>query len=340
MVSNRLNTRRWLARAVLISGLACAFTAIPTTGYADPSPKELKEARATFQAGLALEAAGDFRGALGKFRDVAAVVQTPQVMFHIATCLEKLGRWTEALGNYRMAIDRATAERADDVVENADKARQDLEARMPKLRIMRGKGAAAAAVELDGVRIGAASFGIDMPADPGGHRVVAMIDGKVVFEQTVVLKEGRTETVLVNVQKDEPPPPPPPEPKPDKPSEIGPSERTGYIFVGAGITSIVVGGMFVKLRNDTINQLESQCVGERCSSSVEDTSSRGKIYTMAANAFIGAGVISAGIGTVILMQKDSGSEAPSQPPPAAAAQVGLSAGGPNGSTGATFWGRF
>lgn len=325
------------ARLALLAGLTLTVVGTTAPAAAEPSPQEIKEARAAFRAGLALEAAGDFKNALVKFREVAEVRQTPQVMFHIARCLEHLGRWTEALGTYRMAIDGAREEGAEDVVTSADEARQNLESRMPKLQIIRGKGAAGAVVELDGVRIGAASFGVEMPADPGGHRVVATVDGEEKFSQTVVLKEGRVETVRVNI--DGAPPPPAPEPE-RKPVEIGPSERTGYIFLGAGITSIVVGGMFVKLRNDTIDELDDQCIGDQCSAAMEDTSDRGKIYTMAANAFLGAGVISAGIGTVILMQSEDEPETKPGVQPASGAQVGLSAVGPRGAAGATVWGKF
>lgn len=337
MVSKHRLLLGFIARLALVGGVAGAVLGVTERAAAQPSNQELREARATFQAGLALEAAGDFKNALVKFREVASVRQTPNVTYHIAVCLEQLGRWTEALGTYRMTIDSAREEGADNVAEQADQARQKLEARMPKLQIVRGKGAAGAVVELDGVRIGAASFGVEMPADPGGHRVVASIDDKEVFSRTVVLKEGRLETVTISVEKDEPPPPPPVENP--KPAQIGPSQRTGYIFLGAGVTSLVVGGMFVKLRNDTIDQLESQCMGTRCDPSLEDTSDRGKIYMMAANAFLGAGVISAGIGTVVLLQSNGDSTAPSEPAPAPAPSVGVSLGGPKGP-GATLWGKF
>jgi hypothetical protein len=338
MVSKHRFLLGFIARLALVGGVACAVVGVTDTAAAQPSDKELREARATFQAGLALEAAGDFKNALVKFREVAAVRQTPNVTYHIAVCLEQLGRWTEALGTYRMTIDSAREEGAQNVAEQADEARQKLEARMPRLQLLRGKGAAGAVVELDGVRIGAASFGVEMPADPGGHRVVATIDGKTVFSQTVVLKEGRLETVTISAKVDEPPPPPTPPVENPKPSPIGPSQRTGYIFLGAGVTSLVVGGMFVKLRNDTIDQLESQCMGTRCDPSLEDTSDRGKIYMMAANAFLGVGVISAGIGTVVLMQSNGKSASPSEPVPAPAS-VGVSLGGPKGP-GATLWGKF
>jgi len=323
----------------LLVSVAVASTAIFAQEpiFAAPTAAEIKEARALFQAGLALEAAGDYKNALTKFHEVAAVRPTPQVMFHVALCLEHLGRWTEALGTYRITIDRALEEAAEDVVENADQARQKLEQRMPRLKILRSESMAGAVVHLDGVLIGAASFGVEMPSDPGEHRVVVTVDGKEVFTQVVSLEEGRVETVTITKQTPKAPPPLAPAPKPSpEPNPIAPSQRIGYYFLGGGITSLVIGGMFVKLRNDTIDRLETQCAGNHCPASLESTSDRGKIYMMAANGFVGAGLLSAGIGTVILLQRHETEPAPQS----AHTQVGLSAGGPLGAPGATVWGNF
>ncbi|MFW5741146.1 MAG: tetratricopeptide repeat protein, partial [Myxococcota bacterium] len=142
MARRHMHIKRIIARACFASALALSCFGVTDLAQAGPSQAELREARATFRAALALEAAGDFKAALVKFREVAEVRQTSQVMFHIAVCLEKLGRWTEALGTYRMAIDRATEEGAEDVVSSADEARKSLEARMPKIQVVRGKGAA------------------------------------------------------------------------------------------------------------------------------------------------------------------------------------------------------
>ena len=332
---------RCLVRVALAAGLASGVVGVAAHAHAqEPTRAELREARVTFQAGLALEVGGDWKGALVKFREVAGIKSTPQVLFHIARCLENLGRWTEALGTYRMTVDQAERAKIKDVLAQADEARQSLEARIPKIRIERGRGAAGAVISLDGVELGATSIGKDMPIDPGSHKLVATIDGAERFASDVVVKEGGVEAVTIDIDapKADVPKPPPPTPPPP-PSEVGPSQRTGYVFLGAGATSILVGGMFVMLRNDTIDQLDEECVAEHCPASMESTSNRGKVYAMAANGFLGVGVISAAIGTVILMQ-DQEPERPATKSARTERNVTLSAGGPSGPAGATLWGSF
>src|SRR5262249_8292684 len=79
--------------AALASGTAAA--AAPTPALAQ-TPSELAQARARFDEGLSLAAAGDWASALTAFQDVARVKLTPQVRFHIARCEEKLGFWVRA----------------------------------------------------------------------------------------------------------------------------------------------------------------------------------------------------------------------------------------------------
>ncbi len=117
------------------------------------------QAREIFRAGLALEAAGDWAGALVKFRQVAEDRPTPQVRFHIARCQEFLGRWTEALGTYRLALGEAEALQVEEVLQEGNRARLALEERIPKLTLVRGEGAEAAVLFVDGVEMGASAAG-------------------------------------------------------------------------------------------------------------------------------------------------------------------------------------
>ena len=76
---------------------------------AEPSEPELEAARRSFSEGLRLEEYRDFVGALERFEAVASVKTTPQVRFHRALCLEKLGRWVDAREEFVRARDAAVA---------------------------------------------------------------------------------------------------------------------------------------------------------------------------------------------------------------------------------------
>ena len=166
--------------------LVSSFLAVSSRAESVPTEK-LEEARGWYRDGLSLEAAGDWARALARFERVAEVRLTPQVRFHVARCKEHLGRFTEALGEYR--ISEYEAER-DGLVELAEitQARQSLEARVPKLELRRGTGAERAAVRLDGVELGqrTAQFGVD----PGPHLVTATKPGWRDFEYAFVADEG------------------------------------------------------------------------------------------------------------------------------------------------------
>ncbi len=76
---------------VLLAMLSGAAAPLSTASVARGD--DTARARTLFQDGLQLEAANNFAGALAKFQEVAQVKRTPQVVFHIALCQEKLGHW-------------------------------------------------------------------------------------------------------------------------------------------------------------------------------------------------------------------------------------------------------
>src|SRR6266536_1068043 len=137
----------------------------PLVAWAGPETKQaetgaIDRARAQFRQGLALETAGDWAGALSLFQQVASVKLTPQVRFHIGLCEEHLGRLASALGDYEIAAHEADEAKVAEVSAQVAARRDDLQARIPKLTIVRGSGAEYATLSLDGVSLGSSSIGI------------------------------------------------------------------------------------------------------------------------------------------------------------------------------------
>ena len=160
--------------------------------------KELSKARAQFQRAIELEQAGNYSTALEQFRDVGQVRMTPQVRFHIATCEEKLGRLVTALGGYQLAFADADSV-GEDFKAEVDAAVTRLEASIPKLVIVRGTGAEAAEIQLDGVALGASSIGVPVPLDPGPHAISAKAPSALPFSQTVTIAENEQKSVDVTL---------------------------------------------------------------------------------------------------------------------------------------------
>ena len=103
----------WTRRIPFVLALSLSFTSLATGGprgaRAD-AESELEAARKAFAAGIELEKAGDYEGALAKFEETSSVKMTPQVRFHVALCHEKLGRFVEAIEGYELAAKQAEAE--------------------------------------------------------------------------------------------------------------------------------------------------------------------------------------------------------------------------------------
>ena len=262
-------------------------------------------ARAQFQRGIELEQAGNYTTALEQFRDVGQVRMTPQVRFHIATCEEKLGRLVTALGGYQLAFADADKVGADFKTE-VEAAVRRLEASIPKLLIERGVGAEAAEIQLDGVALGATSIGVPVPLDPGPHSVSAKAPGYLPFSQTVSIGQNEAKTVNISLS---------PEPvevlPPRGPSSAGSVEKPNaklipYVVGGAGLASLIGSGVFFGLRQSAISDLEAQCGPNRaaCPSSAASEYSNLKVYNVAAQVTLGAGVLGVGAGvTLWLLQK-------------------------------------
>ncbi len=299
------------------------------TAWADDG--DLARARKLYTQGLTQEAAGDWGGALSSFEDVARVKMTPQVRFHVARCKENLGRWNEALGGYRLA--EYEAEGDPEIAEEITKARTELEQKIPKLVIERGRGADAIKVELDGVVLGDTQIGADISVDPGTHVVVGIVAPGRRFKRQVALAEGATERVVLDVPSElaesaagEPPAsasPPVGEPsrpasEPSKPS----NSAAPWILGGVGLVSLGVSAVFYKMRNDAKHDLDQQCIGTTCPDTLKDTQSKGQTYAALSGVTLGIGIVAVGAGALLLVSRSSSST----PPPAARFLPGFTAG--------------
>jgi hypothetical protein len=285
------------------------------------SPQELAKARTLFKEGVSLEAAGDWANALGKFQEVAKVKSTAQVKFHMGRCKEHLGRFTEALGDYRLAEYDAQQANAKELPE-ITKAREELEARIPKLVIRRGEGAEAAKIELDGVELGETQIGKEFTVDPGPHRVVAKLSAGE-FEQTVEVGEGETKEVELVPPDDFKPKGGTTDDTPvdDTPKDTGKTkiEATGpgalpWIIGGVGVVSLAASGYFFLQRNKAEDDLNNVCRGDVCPRSKQSLEDDGKKYAMLTNITLGVGVVGVGVATVLLL---SGGGSSSQEKPQA-----------------------
>jgi hypothetical protein len=288
---------------------------LPLLGLVPSSPVTPREARAAddeatakirtiFQDALQLEAGGNYAGALAKFQEVAVIKRTPNVLFHIAFCQEKLGRLVAAVGGYKITIlEGANDPKSEKAVQAAQDALATLEKRIPSLTITRGKGSARAKITLDGTELGAASLGTPQQVDPGSHAVEATLQGKIPFKVEVNLDEGESKTVEVVLKdKDDGDPEPAASGSAGGPVKLAPSRSAvPYAVLGVGAASLVASGVFFYLRSSAISDLDGKCIENVCPTDLRATSDRGKSMTLLGNITLGLGVVGVGVGTVLLL---------------------------------------
>jgi hypothetical protein len=298
-------------RASLSAAAAIALGLLLAPSDANAQSKEeLDKARATFREGLALSAANNCSGALVKFKAVAAVKMTPQVAFNIAECEEKLGNLVSALGNYRLAGSAAAGDpKIKDLAAHAGSRATAIEERIPKITVIRGKGAEAAQLELDGVELSRGQIGTPVSVDPGPHVLIGRIGDREGSRQTVDIEEKESKTVEVviteaaksvdekQISDDNPHRPDAPPP----PASSGPS-IPGIVLTGVGVAGLAAGlVLFFGPRQSTIDELDTLCGGDStCPPSAKTTADQGRLYTGIAEAAAGVGIASLVTGVILI----------------------------------------
>lgn len=294
-----------LSAVVALSAAGAIVTVAPTA--AAQSQDDLERARNFFREGLSLEAAGNWAQALAKFREVGKVKLTPQVRFHMARCNEQLGHLNTALGEYKLAEYEGGQQNIPELA-SITQARQALESRVPKIIIRRGKGAELARVELDGVDLGENQIGQPFSIDPGPHRIIAKLPGEKEFRYAAFVKESETTEVELA-------PPVGDEAAADQPSkpavggdkgvtteQVKKSSALPWIIGGVGAASLVGSGVFYILRSGAKSDLDSGCRADGvCPKSLEDTQSKGELYSTLSLVTLGVGVVGIGVATVLLV---------------------------------------
>lgn len=293
--------------ASMLAATAPVVAALAAPPAAPAEDESVKKAREEFRRGLALEAAGDYEGALKVYKAVALVKSTPAVRYHIAVCEENTGDWIGALGSYRLAAADAIESKVPDVAAESNAAIEKLEPRVPKLVIKRGEGAVAATILLDGKPLGSNSVSAPIPVNPGPHRVEGTAPNRKPATVEITAADGKTEEITITLEViptvDVVGPgggaTPPIEPK-KKASALLP---VGAVFVGLGGAGLVVSGVFYGLRASAISDLDAACGADQqsCPESLRGTAEDGALYDSISTATVIAGGATAALGVTLLI---------------------------------------
>jgi len=175
---------------VFLSALTTAATA------SDPDGAEK-----LYRAGREAVARGDWTTACQKFRASYALAESDSTSIYITDCDARDGNVADAAASLRDIIERlGRADPRDPLIPEATKRLAVVLRRVPRLIVRLAAGApAGTTVTRDGVELRPGALGEALPVNIGEHTVVTTAPGRKPTLHKVLVAEGKTETIEVDV---------------------------------------------------------------------------------------------------------------------------------------------
>ncbi len=288
--------------------LALGSTAL-AQGAADAAAAE-----ALFNEARKLEKGGDAAGACAKFEESYRLDAAPGTLLNVAECSRRAGKTATAWGQF-LEAERLFRRRNDERrAEFAKSKAAELEPRLARVRIAAPDAPASLVLRRDGVELGAASLGAELPVDPGEHVLSAEAPGFEPLELRFEAVEAESREVLV------PKLVPRPEEQPSGPMASEPRlasadgrdtwRTVGWISAGVGAASLVAGGVFVGLTAERSSAADERCPGKVCDAEGIAIVGEAETYANVANVTVigGAVLAAAGLGLLLFVPSDGPSE--------------------------------
>lgn len=298
-----------------LSALVIALLLVIPAARAHADARDPAAAEALFAEGRAAMKRGDYTSAYAKFTESETLDPTAVgTLLNLAECEEQLGKLASAWQHLRQALDQLPP--SDDRVAYASSHAASLEARLPKLKIHLAPSAPPTTrVRRGDIEVGAGSFGVALPADPGSYDVVATASGFMSRHFPVSLRVGEVTDIEVDVGA------------PLGIATSAPWRTVGFSLGGAGIAGLVVGTATGVLAIERNNTVKSDCSGGSCPTSDGVTAAhQGQTFatTSTATFIVGGALVAAGV-ILVLTHPRRGSTSPSSGSSAATpTQIGVS----------------
>ena len=275
----------------LVAGCCCCVLATVTPARAEP--RDPAAAEALFRQGRQAMEAKDYRQACPKFAESQRLEPASGTLMNLATCEERLGKLASAWQHWKEAIDALPP--ADDRIPFARGRVNDLEKKLPRLRVTLSGGAAK--VFRDDIELGPASQGVMLPVDPGPHVVTVQMPGHLPEKATIAVAEGEEKQIEVH--------PGPIDPNAD--ANVGvavkPRPRTlGWVVGGIGLagvgTAVATGVLLVDKRS----KIEASCPDKVCSTQESvDLAASGKTLLVVNTVAWVVGAVGLGLGAYLVL---------------------------------------
>jgi hypothetical protein len=174
-------------------------------------------AEASFAEGVQLMKADRCQEALPKFQESQRFDPASGTLLDLAYCEAQLGRVASAWLSYRQALSLAEAQHKPQHERLAREQADKLAPQVPYLELVVNDDVhGALGIELDNTLLPKATWSVPVPLDPGAHSLIAVVDGKAVWQRVLRLTPGERATLVLPsvapVERSSPAPAPAPLP--------------------------------------------------------------------------------------------------------------------------------
>ena len=257
-----------MTRRISTLTLSISLALIAPAALAEPTAADRATARTLAQEGQHALETKNYVMAIDKFSRADALVHAPTLLLGLARAQVGATKLVEAQENYNRIIREGVAPGApkswSKAVDDANKEVGAISPRIPWVTIT-VLGPSSPEVVIDSTPVPHASLGVKRAINPGTHKVKISAEGYHPQEKSIVLTEGQSLSVNVELEQ-APEAAPPPEKKAPAAVAVDTSGGGGewrktvaYVSLGVGGASLIVGGVAGALALAKYSQLADAC---------------------------------------------------------------------------------
>lgn len=258
----------------LASACAAALASSAGPTWAQPTDKQLSEARTLAIQGRSALLQKKFADAVEPLRKAAAIDPSPQIKLDLARALDGAGKLVEAstiLNELKDSPDKQVQDAARKLVT-------DIEGRIPWIMVtVKGPKEGEATILIDGKETDA-SF--EVPIDPGEHVIRAEAEGWKPAEKQANAGNGEHLELEISLERD-PSAASEEEEEEEKPAEAPPPAMSWpkpnlpvMVALGTGAAGVAIGSLFGILAFTSTSSAKERCSGNICPDDPETVDAR------------------------------------------------------------------
>jgi len=334
MISPR--RRPVFAGAVLVASVCVSALA---SGPASAGDDAKARAQKLFVEGLGDIEKGNKEAGCAKLRESLGLFAVPNTHFNVARCDENEGKIAAALDHWQRGL--ALIDGKDKRAKVAKERIEELETRVPRLRIVMPAGQVVSTVVLDGTEMEPSALEAPLRLEPGKHEIVVRAKGRQDKKYELELGEKeRTEvvaapgpvevavvpTATATATAKAPPPPPP----------SGSWRRTaGFVAGGVGVAGFIAAGITGGVIMSQHGRISEECPdpAKKCSQTGAELVESNRTLLVANSVAWGVGIAGVGAGLALILTAPSSKTTKDEAPSAAFAPLFVPGGGGLGVAG-------